>query len=280
MKAFKFACPVCGQHINADADGTGSQIECPTCFQNIVIPQAPATEDGKFILSASQVRKPRPVGAPPTESSPALAIRSSKVPWLAIAAGGVLLCGAVSAFVLFRDAIFKSSKPNPQQTASANVPVAAPIPAEPDARWKLDFAEAAFTDTSADGRVHGATFKVDRAYLQNGTMTLRQGASGTADLSVSIALAKQEENWDGNALVISPANTSAPKVTLRWRTEGTKTATQSFSSGYAMKLEVGKVANEKASGKIYLCTPDDAKSLVVGTFTLEIRKPRAPRKAN
>jgi hypothetical protein len=216
-------------------------------------------------------------------------MRSSKVPWLAIVAGGVLLCGAVSAFV-FRDAIFKSSKPNPQKGADASKTEKAvagdkgiapmPIPAEPDARWKLDLTEAAFADTSADGRVHGATFKVDRAYLQNGTMTLRQGTGGTADLSVSIALTKQEENWDGNALVISPANASAPKVTLRWRTDGSKTGTQSFSSGYAMKLEVGKVANEKAPGKIYLCTPDDAKSLVVGTFTLEIRKPRAPRKAN
>src|SRR4051812_36442872 len=63
MSEFKFACPVCGQHITADSSNSGGQIECPTCFQKIVVPQAPSTSDPKFILSASQVGKPRPIGA-------------------------------------------------------------------------------------------------------------------------------------------------------------------------------------------------------------------------
>ena len=43
MSEFKFACPVCGQHITADSSTSGGQIECPTCFQKIVVPQAPAS---------------------------------------------------------------------------------------------------------------------------------------------------------------------------------------------------------------------------------------------
>src|SRR5512143_3766686 len=60
MSEFKFACPVCGQHITADASTTGGQIDCPTCFQKIVVPQAPASPDTKLILSAAQVAKARP----------------------------------------------------------------------------------------------------------------------------------------------------------------------------------------------------------------------------
>src|SRR5262245_57188966 len=70
MSEFKFACPVCGQHITAAANASGTQLECPTCFQKIVVPQAPASPDSKFILSASQVNKPRPQSELPTDSPP------------------------------------------------------------------------------------------------------------------------------------------------------------------------------------------------------------------
>lgn len=51
----------------------------------------------------------------------------------------------------------------------------------------------------------------------------------------------------------------------------------SFTDGYAMKLQVSPVENGKFSGKIYLCTPDDLKSFVAGTFTADIKKPK-PKK--
>src|SRR5712691_5169152 len=60
MSEFKFACPVCGQHITADSSASGKQLECPTCFQKIIVPQAPASADSKLILSATQVGKERP----------------------------------------------------------------------------------------------------------------------------------------------------------------------------------------------------------------------------
>src|SRR5438105_639326 len=62
MSEFKFACPVCGQHITADSHSSGGHLECPTCFQKIIVPQAPASADPKFIVSAAQVAKPRPTG--------------------------------------------------------------------------------------------------------------------------------------------------------------------------------------------------------------------------
>jgi DNA-directed RNA polymerase subunit RPC12/RpoP len=55
MSEFKYACPVCGQHIKCDSSQAGSVMDCPTCFQKITVPQAPASDDQKFILTGSQV---------------------------------------------------------------------------------------------------------------------------------------------------------------------------------------------------------------------------------
>jgi DNA-directed RNA polymerase subunit RPC12/RpoP len=55
MSEFKYACPICGQHIRCDSSQAGSVMECPTCFQKITVPQAPAAGDQKFIITGSQV---------------------------------------------------------------------------------------------------------------------------------------------------------------------------------------------------------------------------------
>ena len=54
MSEFKYACPVCGQHIRCDSTQSGTTMECPTCFQKIVAPQAPATTDTKFIITGTK----------------------------------------------------------------------------------------------------------------------------------------------------------------------------------------------------------------------------------
>jgi hypothetical protein len=38
-----FNCPHCNQELSVDSDGAGSQIPCPTCHENITIPDKPAT---------------------------------------------------------------------------------------------------------------------------------------------------------------------------------------------------------------------------------------------
>ncbi len=70
MADFKFSCPGCGQHIACDTGYSGMQINCPTCKQNIVVPQAPA--------SATPPPAPRIATPPPPPSSaPGLATRAS-----------------------------------------------------------------------------------------------------------------------------------------------------------------------------------------------------------
>src|SRR5512137_1960648 len=92
MSEFKFACPVCGQHLTADSTTTGAQISCPTCFQKIVVPQAPASNDTKFILSASQVAKPRPTTAEAVAQLGPLQQSSPRSSWPAAVALVVVLC--------------------------------------------------------------------------------------------------------------------------------------------------------------------------------------------
>ncbi len=60
MSEFKYACPVCGQHMMCDSSQAGTVMECPTCFQKITAPHAPASEDQKLILTGTKVGE-RPV---------------------------------------------------------------------------------------------------------------------------------------------------------------------------------------------------------------------------
>src|SRR5258708_22452507 len=118
MSEFKFACPVCGQHITADSAATGTQIECPTCFQKIVVPQAPASADSKFILSAAQVAKPRP-GSQNGAAAPLEKPSSSKdlLLWAAVA---LILVAAGTAGFIFRDKILNLVRQQTQPPPAAD----------------------------------------------------------------------------------------------------------------------------------------------------------------
>jgi hypothetical protein len=58
MAEFKFSCPQCGQHIECDTGYSGAQINCPSCQQAIVVPQAPR-------FTAAPTAPPGPPLAPP-----------------------------------------------------------------------------------------------------------------------------------------------------------------------------------------------------------------------
>ena len=76
MSEFKFACPVCGQHITVDSRASGSQLDCPTCFRKLVVPPPPVSTDSKWIVTTSEVGK--------TESSPAKSGSRSSSPMLGL----------------------------------------------------------------------------------------------------------------------------------------------------------------------------------------------------
>jgi hypothetical protein len=256
MSEFKFACPVCGQHIVSDPGMSGAQIECPTCFQKIIVPQPPAP-GSKFILSATQPIKPRHVPSTLLQrDTPQTAPRKRISPATFVML--LLICTAGAG-------IFIVSRKN---SNSQNTP----------AVWTLNLAGAAFPGWNAGGKIHGRAFVCDRAILQGATLILRQGTNQPADLALNVALPpEQGGEWSRKSLNILPDQTNGtPRVTLRWR-DGQQQVNEPFANGYAMKLEFGQAAGGRMPGKIYLCLPDVSQSCVAGTFNAEIRKPRQPQ---
>jgi hypothetical protein len=70
ISELKFACPVCQQHIACNPGLGGLQMECPTCFCQIIIPKAATGATTKLILQARQAHGQRPfvqIKTPPSK---------------------------------------------------------------------------------------------------------------------------------------------------------------------------------------------------------------------
>jgi hypothetical protein len=111
-------------------------MECPMCFQRIIVPQAPAGDDVELIIKGSKATKrlaTKPetnLGRPPAPRPPA---KDSPVAGIAFV---ILLCAAIALAFVFREKIFKSA---PTQTITVentsnsppNTPVSPPKPISP-----------------------------------------------------------------------------------------------------------------------------------------------------
>lgn len=277
MSEFKFACPVCGQHITCDTRSSGSQMECPTCFRKLVVPRTQGGGSSSLLIHAAEVST-RPATQTAGVEPLARPVRRP-FPYAAIAVVIILSVVAGGAYV-FRDHIKKVVQ---ERRPAAEEPPANPArksmgPPADDRLWTLRLKDVKIPSTPAAGRVHGEDFLVERATLQGGTLNLRQGPAWPPDLGVTVNLfAKRGEDLAGQVVQIEATRTNAPRVTLRWKNEAEQPVTKTFRTGYALRLEFGPVAGDRLPGKVYLCTPDDAKSYVAGTFTAEIRKPAPPK---
>ena len=281
MSEFKFACPVCGQHITADSRSSGTQLGCPTCFQRIVVPQAPASGNSKLLVSAAQVGKPRPVQSDALWQD-AAPIPARRMSLLGFAVSVVLLAVVCSLAWIFRGQLVKLVQAPGNARARANAKAhltRTTYPVPTNVLWTLNLTRAVIPDTAASGDLHGSGFVCERATLQGGNLTLRQGRTWPPDLGVSVLLfAKQGEELSGKTLEVSPDRVPPlPKVILRWKDEQDQARTRNFTSGYALKMIFGEAVNARMTGKIFLSLPDDEKSVVAGTFDAEIRKPPPPK---
>jgi DNA-directed RNA polymerase subunit RPC12/RpoP len=276
MSEFKFACPICGQHITADSKDTGSQIACPTCFRKIVVPQAPASEESKFVVSASEANRPRP----PQTVNPqfeGLASTSSKTH---ISTGLVILlvlvCAAGATIYVLRGKIFPP-KPASEHTADENASDATSQPGfSGPSLWTMDLSTAKIPDAPAAGALRGRAFTLDHAILSGSNLTLRAGRGGPIELGLNIYFFNHRpEDLSGISAAVRPGDNIAPRVVMHWK--DAERAAQTFRSGYAMKIEFGPAANGALPGKIFLCLPDESRSWVAGTFRAEIHRPGPPK---
>ncbi|MGH7942283.1 MAG: hypothetical protein ACREE6_02310 [Limisphaerales bacterium] len=273
MSEFKYACPVCGQHIKCDSSQSGTVMECPTCFQKIIVPQAPVGEQ-TLILTGTKAGGERPApknaGADPANSPRRAGI--SGVTTVIVILVAIILAVAF----VYRGTIFKppnvaangaTNQPNQRHEKKAEPALAAP-PAN-DTNWTLNLKGVLIPSSTAAGRVKGRDFICDRATLQGGLLSLRHES-----LSISINFAgASPQLLSGKTFSVASNAASAARVTLHWK-DGDHSKHEVFNNGYALHLDFGKEAGNRISGKIYLCTSDEQKSYVAGTFKAEIKKPR------
>jgi len=186
------------------------------------------------------------------------------------------------AFV-FREKIFKSQagdrRSSNDSSGKAHGVAKSPYSIPTNILWTLELTNARLPESVAAGRIRGSGFFCERATLQGGTLTLRQGKTLPPDLGISVNLfAQQGEDLTGKTIEIGPDRAPPlPKVVLRWKSDQDKAITQNLTQGYALKIVFGDPMEGRMPGKIYLCLPDDLKSFVAGTFDAEMRKQPAPK---
>lgn len=108
MSEFKYACPVCGQHISCDSSQAGLEMTCPTCFQKIIPPQTSASSDTKLILTGIKAGdRPAATPSPTSFNAPK---RAPGFPGALVVGLILLFIGVVVAFI-YHGTIFKTSTP-------------------------------------------------------------------------------------------------------------------------------------------------------------------------
>jgi hypothetical protein len=140
--------------------------------------------------------------------------------------------------------------------------------------WTLDIAKARIPSGKANGAISGTNFLPEIARIDpiRGAQVLRllQGPPASPDREMLVYLhLKPGETLGGQTVSISQemAGQGVPQVTKRWK-NNPKFAPQykNFSSGYAMRLELGQLSDGALPGKIFLALPDADQSVVAGNF--------------
>jgi hypothetical protein len=167
-----------------------------------------------------------------------------------------------------------SAQPAPDTNAA---PAEPPPPKEPPmvpAVWTLDLDKAKPASGKLNGTISGASFMPDTARLDKvGAVCLLrflQGAASAPDLGfrVYLRVGPTESVTNRTWTVTQDLKSGIPQIVKVWKTRpGVQASEKTFSSGYAMKLELGDLAADGTiGGKIYLAIPDTEQSVVAGAF--------------
>ncbi|MFO0969398.1 MAG: hypothetical protein U0793_27900 [Gemmataceae bacterium] len=150
--------------------------------------------------------------------------------------------------------------------------VETPLVGSDKVEWTDDIARMRYPDAPAAGKVLGQGFRVDAAKLEvSGALTLSQGGGFFPDAAVIVFL-KPGAAIEGKTFEIrkeTPAPERPPVHLKRIPPGGKLPAGPAFVLGYALKLEFGTAKGGFIPGKIYLCCPDEGRSVVTGTFMLK-----------
>ncbi len=140
--------------------------------------------------------------------------------------------------------------------------------------WTLDLIASKIPEGPVNGTLSGTNFVPEAVRIDpvGGAQILHflQGQLPVPDREMFIYIhLKPGEKLGGQSLTISTdmKGTGVPQVTKRWRTDPRYAPqVKSFQSGYAMKLELGQLADGALPGKIFLALPDTEQSVLAGAF--------------
>ena len=103
-----------------------------------------------------------------------------------------------------------------------------------------------------------------------GVLRLFQGASLSPDRELLVYLhLNPGQSPTGHVWAVSQdmRDRSVPQVVKRWKTNPRYAPlSKAYSSGYAMKLQLGEITNGVLPGKIFVALPDTEQSVVAGVF--------------
>jgi len=150
--------------------------------------------------------------------------------------------------------------------------VAAAAPAQ---EWTTDSAKMKFPDAPVAGKLQAMDFKLEAAEYSTFTnaLTLQTGKGFIGDARVVVFLFMKQGEELSNKTFEAKADEKPKLGALNPHVHigGTKAKPAVFTGGFAMRLQFGAVKDGQVTGKIYLCLPDESKSVLAGTFTAKVK---------
>jgi hypothetical protein len=139
--------------------------------------------------------------------------------------------------------------------------------------WTLDLAKMKLSENPASGLVQGSAFVPDKVVLQGNVLSFRTGKEFFADVELKVFLGLNSgKGVESQTYRITTDQRRCPHIHVSRKQEGGKLPkTGGYVGRYAMILEFGQIKNGQLPGKIYLCLPDESKSLLAGTFSAEVK---------
>lgn len=258
VSQFKFACPVCGQHLQARAEEAGETTECPSCFKELTVPQAPTNGGGKLLITAALADGRR--------SSASRRPRRGSHPTRPLSARGPLvfiLLAVVAIGLVFGVILFSGNKNSNSGRDMFGRPYL----------WTEQEAKLTLVETPVVGRLNGRDFELTTAFWKDTQLTFEQAGEGPEKLELQITFPlRGGELVPGKTFRLGAGDAPfGTPMQVSWTDENGAVRRRSIASGYVLWITFDEVSKATVAGRIHLCLSGTNQSWVAGQFSAENR---------
>jgi hypothetical protein len=165
------------------------------------------------------------------------------------------------------------------ETSSTSSPIDAPKAEEVKLVHEMDPAKHHLPSGTVRATFGGITFPME-AFIEDENLIFRtvksESTSTEQEIRVKLGSYTDPHSFESKHLIVKQDETPGPKVP-EILVKATKDNLRLFPNGYALTLQVGTRQNWKLPGNIYLCLPDEEKTVLAGTFFAAFpRQPTEP----